>query len=91
MGSRKIPLSGQMLLRAIEDASNEIYDHQDEIARLRNHRDDMIREGIESGLTKTSLARAADVSTETIRNIEGFRYTRDSRRRRQRNPGPERA
>jgi len=92
MSKRQTSLAGQFLLKAIEDISNEIIDKQNELADLRTHRDDLIRDALTEGsITRVSIGRAADVSVETIRNIEGFRYSRDSRRNKQRNPGPERA
>lgn len=57
---------------------------------LRKARDDLIREGIASDIAKTLLGRAAELDVEQIRNIETFRYSRESRRKKVRNPGPER-
>lgn len=86
----ELSASDQFLLRAIEEHADEIADHQDKIADLRNQRDDLIRRAIDAGIKKTTISRAADISVEAIRLIEGFRYTRDTRRKPQRNPGPQR-
>lgn len=86
---KRLSVSDKLLLSAIEEISDEIADLQDQMAEKKNHRDDLIRKGMET-MTKAAVARAADLSVEQVRNIEAFRYSRESRRRKQRNPGPER-
>jgi len=88
---RKLSVSDQFLLAALKGIADEIADHEDAIKDIRNRRDDLIREGIEAGIPKAQLARATEMSREQIRNIEGFRYSRDARRQKNIHGGPERA
>jgi len=86
----RLSVSNRLVLESIQLLSTDIADLQDKVIGLRNNRDDLIREGLEDGMTKVQLARAADLSVEQVRNVEAFRYSRDSRRKQNRNPGPAR-
>lgn len=83
-------LSDKLLLDGIREVSEKIADLQDEIVGLRESRDDMIRKAIEERVKRVQISRAAGLSAETLRNIEFHRYSRESRRKPVRNPGPAR-
>jgi|AntRauTorcE11897_2_1112592.scaffolds.fasta_scaffold26074_2 hypothetical protein len=83
-------LSFTLALRAIEEVAEEIDQKQDVILDLKEKRDDMIRDALKAEMPKTVVSRAAGLSVEQIRNIEGYRYSRESRRKKPKKTGPER-
>ncbi len=83
-------ISDDLILQGIADSADRIADLQEKLDSERITRDDQIRDALARGLTKVSVARAADLSVEQIRLIEFNRYSRESRRKKRRNPGPER-
>lgn len=87
---KPLSLSQSLKAKAIEEIADKIADLQDEITNLRNQRDDLIRDLVHSEVSQSRVARIADISREQVRNILSYRYSRETRRRKVRNPGPER-
>jgi hypothetical protein len=86
----RLTIADKFLLKSIEGDAEQIADLQDAILEVRKARDDHIREGIQNDIAKTEIGRAAELAVEQIRHIETFRYSRESRRKQVRNPGPQR-